>query len=222
MKIDITVKDKVVQLVNLKQYIVCGNSDYTINFLFDDEWSEHEAKTARFVWGSEKAEVVFTGNECPCPIISDTLTVKIGVYAGDLESTTPAYVMCRPSILCGSGGHNDPSLDVYNQLMGLMELQLPGALTAAERAEKSARNAEEAENAAAGNAVSAKNSAEASDKSADSAAKSAELAGQIAVNNGFAQFYMKNGRTYLVRTSNIADKVDFEQVNGRLVVKISG
>ena len=129
MQIDIAVKDKIVQLVNLKQYIVCGNSDYTINFLFDDEWNDHVAKTARFVWGSEVAEVAFTGTKCPCPIITDTITVKIGVYAGDLESTTPAYVMCRSSILCGSGGHKDPSLDVYNQLMGLLEELQVGGVT---------------------------------------------------------------------------------------------
>lgn len=128
MQIYIGVENKVAQLVDLKQYIVCGNSDYTINFLFDDEWNDHVAKTARFEWGSNSVEVPFTGTQCPCPVITDTIVVKIGVFAGDLDATTPAYVMCRKSILCGSGGHDDPSLDVYNQLMGLLdEMQTGGA-----------------------------------------------------------------------------------------------
>lgn len=121
MQINIGVENKVAQLVDLKQYIVCGNSDYIINFLFDDEWNDHVAKTARFEWGSNSVEVPFTGTQCPCPVITNTIAVKIGVFAGDLDATTPAYVMCRKSILCGSGGHDDPSLDVYNQLMGLLE-----------------------------------------------------------------------------------------------------
>lgn len=57
---------------------------------------------------------------------------------------------------------------------------------------------------------------------ADSAAQSAERAEQIAVANGYADFYMKDGRIYLVRTENIADKIDFELKEGRMVVKISG
>lgn len=57
---------------------------------------------------------------------------------------------------------------------------------------------------------------------ADSAALSAERAEQVAVANGYADFYMKNGRIYLVRTENIVDKVDFELREGRMVVKISG
>lgn len=127
MQINIGVENKVAQLVDLKQYIVCGNSDYIINFLFDDEWNDHPAKTARFEWGSNSVEIPFTGTQCPCPVITDTIVVKIGVFAGDLDATTPAYVMCRKSILCGSGGHDDPSLDVYNQLMGLLdEMQTGG------------------------------------------------------------------------------------------------
>ena len=130
MQIYIGVENKIAQLVDLKQYIVCGNSDYTINFLFDDEWNDHVAKTARFEWGSNPpVDVPFTGTQCPCPVITDTIVVKIGVYAGDLDATTPAYVMCRKSTLCGSGGHDDPSLDVYNQLMGLLDEMQTGGVS---------------------------------------------------------------------------------------------
>lgn len=58
--------------------------------------------------------------------------------------------------------------------------------------------------------------------SAERAAESADRAEQVAVANGFAQFHMRNGRIYLTRTTNIVDKVDFELINGRLVVKIYG
>jgi YD repeat-containing protein len=61
--------------------------------------------------------VVFTGNQCEIPVISNTNTIRVGVFAGDLRTTTAAWIPARKSILCGSGSPADPPEDVYNQIM---------------------------------------------------------------------------------------------------------
>lgn len=43
------------------------------------------------------------------------------MYAGDLMTTTPAYIDCDNSILCGGGTPADPQPDVYAQLMAIIQ-----------------------------------------------------------------------------------------------------
>ena len=104
--------------------IVCGNSDYSIGFSFDAEWANAGVKTARFVYVKAGAvqhqDVVFTGNTVQVPVLSDIREVYVGVYAGDLQTTTPARIPCDRSILCGGGVHEEPPEDVYNQIMQLL------------------------------------------------------------------------------------------------------
>ena len=116
--IQINIKDKVARADRV--IIVCDNSDYTAVFDFDDEWSAYETKTARFVYGGTYTDVVFTGNSCPIPEIHDSRSLSVGVYAGDLHTTTPAYISCVPSILCGNGIPADPTPEVYAQIMELL------------------------------------------------------------------------------------------------------
>ena len=98
--------------------VVCGNSDYIVDFDFDEKWDRYEIKTARFRTNGEYTDVVFEGNACPMPIISNSKIVWIGVFAGDLFTSTPAIVHCKPSILDGEGVPADPTPDVYTQIMG--------------------------------------------------------------------------------------------------------
>ena len=51
--------------------IVCGNSDYIINFAFDDEWDAAGAKTARFIYDGKYTDVIFTGTNCAAPVIEN-------------------------------------------------------------------------------------------------------------------------------------------------------
>lgn len=97
--------------------IVCGNTDYQIAFTFDSEWDAYTTKTARFIWNGQYADVVFSGNVCDVPKITDTTLCMVGVFAGDLHTTTPAYIKCDRSILCGDGSPAEPSEDVYAQIM---------------------------------------------------------------------------------------------------------
>lgn len=97
--IDVTIKDKVAYCSGARY--VCGNSDYVIHFDFDDEWTEFETKTARFKCEKGYFDVVFSGDVCAVPVITDTDFFSVGVYAGNIHTTTPASVRVYKSILCG-------------------------------------------------------------------------------------------------------------------------
>ena len=97
--------------------IVCGNSDYQVQFSFDDEWAEFETKTARFIFGNNVVDVLFTGDTVAVPIISDASSVKVGVFAGNLHTTTSAIIPCKKSIRCEGGDPVDPTPAAYDQIM---------------------------------------------------------------------------------------------------------
>lgn len=102
--------------------IVCGNSDYTITFAFDDEWTDYGAKTARFVYraggNAEHIDVVFDGDTVQVPVLSQTRYVLVGVFAGNLHTTTPARIPCALSVCDYSGGRAEaPHDEVYDQIM---------------------------------------------------------------------------------------------------------
>ena len=116
--IHITVKDKVATGGGSR--IVCGNSDYQAVFSFDEEWAAYDVKTARFVYpgvAGNHIDVVFQGSTCPVPVLHNTIGVKVGVFAGELHTTTSAWFDCEKSVLCESGGTPaDPPPDVYAQI----------------------------------------------------------------------------------------------------------
>lgn len=115
-ELNIKVRNKIAAQTDKAEY-VCGNSDYIAVFDFDAEWDAYETKTARFSYSGSYADVVFDGNQCPVPVITDTHCFHIGVYAGDLHTTTAARVPCRKSILCSGGSPAAPREDVYAQIM---------------------------------------------------------------------------------------------------------
>lgn len=121
--ISIIVSDKIAHAPDAP-VIVCGNSDYVLNFTLDSEWDAYDTKTARFEYAADGElkyqDVVFSGSSVSAPIITGAAFVEIGLYAGDLHTTTPARVPCRRSILCDSPTHADPPKDVYNQLLELL------------------------------------------------------------------------------------------------------
>lgn len=133
MQILIEVTEKVAA-VSGAPVIVCGNSDYTVRFLFDSEWGAYIAKTAEFRYWRDgerkRAEVFFEGDTVSVPILRDIDEVEIGVYAGDLHTTTPARVPCARCITDGAPVHDPPAPDVYDQLMEyLAGLQGGGSTT---------------------------------------------------------------------------------------------
>lgn len=117
MEIKISVKNKIAKPQDLNAFIVCGNSDIDIVFDFDEEWQANDVKTARFSFDGKHIDVLFTGNAVKMPIIQNTTVLEIGVYSGNLHTTTGALIAAKKSILCGSGVPVDPPEDVYNQII---------------------------------------------------------------------------------------------------------
>lgn len=122
--IKVVVEDRVATAVG-DPVIICGNSDYTVTFTFDDEWAGIEAKTARFKYSAyagpkHHIDVPFTGNAVKVPMLTNAHKVEVGVYAGNLTTTTGAPIHCLPSIRCGAGEKIEPSPDKYDELMELI------------------------------------------------------------------------------------------------------
>lgn len=118
-ELNIRVRNKIAAQTDKAEY-VCGNSDYIAVFDLDSEWDAYDTKTARFSYNGSYTDVVFDGNQCPVPVITDTFCFHIGIFAGDLHTTTAARVACKKSVQCGSGTVADPPDDVYNQIMELL------------------------------------------------------------------------------------------------------
>ena len=69
MDINIKVKDKIA--VGDETLIVCGNSDYTVNFELDAEWAEYDKKTMRIGYRNGKYKDVDFENHMALPVISN-------------------------------------------------------------------------------------------------------------------------------------------------------
>lgn len=169
---------------------VCGNSDYIIRFSFDDDWDGLEAKTARFEYEGTYQDVVFAGNECNVPIISDVYSFNVGVYAGDLRTTTPAYIPARKSILCSGGVPAEPMPDVYNQIVELVNK----ACVASDEAVKQ------------------------SGESAVEAAEHADRAEMAASQAGWFDMEVNEAGHLVYTRSETVDDIDFDMQEGRLLV----
>lgn len=135
MNIDVTVKNKVATAPSNTK-IICGNNDYTLTFLFDEEWEAESKKTARFVWfkgnKSSVEEVEFTGNTVNVPILANTHAVYVGVYTGSLRTTTAAKIVCEPSILCYGADPGKTDNTALAKLQGLVNQLMAEALTTAD------------------------------------------------------------------------------------------
>lgn len=121
-QIEITVVGRVATNPNpfAVQY-VCGNSDYIVHFTFDDpKWNEYSEKTARFLYDGRYKDMIFSGDTCPVPLIYNTCGIQVGVYAGDLITTTCADIVAIRSVLSTAGIPSDPAQDVYRQLMAAL------------------------------------------------------------------------------------------------------
>lgn len=70
-----------------KRYLISSNENYTVTFEFDNEWKEHEAKTARFFFDSSYVDVAFLGNTVSVPKVIPCETLGIGVFTDGLSST---------------------------------------------------------------------------------------------------------------------------------------
>lgn len=126
----IDISEKIAQ-VRGNPSIVCGNSDYTAHFLFDSEWDAYTTKTARFLRYQDGIPVytdtLFSGDSVPIPVLSATHELAVGVYAGDIRTTTPARIPCSRCITDSAPSHENPDADVYVQLLAYLASLKPQA-----------------------------------------------------------------------------------------------
>jgi hypothetical protein len=128
MQIEIKITERRAELQG-SCVLVCGNTGDTVKFIFDNEWGKYSNKTARFGFIKEGAwyytDVLFDGAVCEIPMLSGIDFVEVGVYAGNLSTTTPARVPTKKSILCKGGvAHEPPPADVYNEIMEAVATKL--------------------------------------------------------------------------------------------------
>ena len=114
--INITVKGKVAS--SDTKAIVNGNSDYAVNWVLDGEWADYDTKTmrVRFFDGSV-INSIFSGTSCSLPVITETCMIEIGLFAGDLITSTPAVINCIRCIRDDEGPVQDPTPSIYDQLL---------------------------------------------------------------------------------------------------------
>ena len=114
--INITVKGKVAS--SDTKVIVNGNSDYVVNWVLDGEWADYDTKTmrVRFFDGSV-INSIFSGTSCSLPVITETCMIEIGLFAGDLITSTPAVINCIRCIRDDEGPVQDPTPSIYDQLL---------------------------------------------------------------------------------------------------------
>lgn len=123
LKKHINVANKIATYDKLKEgIIVCGNSNYEIEFTFDEEWDEYPTKKARFttLCNDEYSHinVEFTGSICPVPPLFNASLVEVGVFIdGGISTTTAAEIKCRKSALCKAS----KSMLSPEQIIGLNE-----------------------------------------------------------------------------------------------------
>ena len=128
MEIKININQKIASLANPADEIICNNWGYTLSFAFDEEWEDYPLKTARVSYQGEHRDILFSGTECTLPPIPVDGAVEIGVFAGDLQTSAPATVFARRSVLTEAGSPAAPEEDVYAQLMEAVSgLGLPKA-----------------------------------------------------------------------------------------------
>lgn len=118
--INITVAHKVA--VSDTTTIVCDNSDYTVHWTLDEEWSAYDTKTMRTIYmdGTYK-DTVFSGAEVELPVVTVPGVVQIGLFAGDIRTSRVAIMRALPSVRSAAGAPADPTPDVYDQLMEIIK-----------------------------------------------------------------------------------------------------
>ena len=115
-EIHVTVRDGVAFQTDHTAYIA-GDGEAWVVFSFEDDWSRYPAKVARFQTESGYQDVMFRGERCHVPVFTYAQKLEVGLYAGNLRTTTPARIFVRPGIRSAWGAPEDPEPNLFDQLM---------------------------------------------------------------------------------------------------------
>ena len=79
--------------------VICGNSDYTVAWDLDQEWTPYDTKTMRVnLADGTYQDVVFAGDTAALPTLSTPGWASVGLYAGDLHTSRAADLRVLPSV----------------------------------------------------------------------------------------------------------------------------
>ena len=114
-EINIKVRDKCAEGEGV---VICNNSDYTVVWDLDEEWTPYGTKTMRVnLADGTYQDVVFTGDTATLPVLTASGWVSVGLYAGDLHTSRAARLLALSSVLTPGGSPAAPAEDVYAQIM---------------------------------------------------------------------------------------------------------
>ena len=114
-EINIKVRDKCAEGEGV---VICNNSDYTVVWDLDGEWTPYDTKTMRVnLADGTYQDVVFTGDTATLPVLTASGWVSVGLYAGDLHTSRAARLLALSSVLTPGGSPAAPAEDVYAQIM---------------------------------------------------------------------------------------------------------
>lgn len=171
--INVTVRNRIATAQRW-QCIICGNSDYIVDFDLDDEWNDMPNKVAVFVTNTRgnirHERVLFDGSTCGIPVLRGVNMVDIGIEAGDIRTTTPAHVKCEACITDRAGMPQEPENNVYGQILAMTADIAQAVIAASEQAE----SAQTAASAAARDAQTTRTAASAAASSAQTAQECAQ------------------------------------------------
>lgn len=103
-----------------KRYLISSNSDYVLDFTFDDEWDAVPVKTARVICDDQCLDLVFSGTSVALPRVPPCTSLAVGVYS-DTLATTAAELGCILSVADGDQTLLDPLTETqYTQLFAIL------------------------------------------------------------------------------------------------------
>ena len=100
---------------------IAGDGEFWVAFDLDEGWSGYPAKVARFQTESGYQDVMFRGERCHVPVFTYAQKLEVGLYAGNVRTTTPARIFVRPGIRSVWGAPEDPEPNVFDQLLDRFE-----------------------------------------------------------------------------------------------------
>lgn len=119
-EIHIAVRDGIATQTDHTAYIT-GDGETWAVFDLGEEWDDRPLRTARFQTEGSYMDVAFRGNKCRVPVFTYARKLEVGVYAGNVRTTTPARVFLREGIRSAWGSPETPAPNIYDQLMEMLE-----------------------------------------------------------------------------------------------------
>lgn len=119
-EIHISVREGIAAQTDHTAYIT-GDGETWVVFDLGEEWEEKPLRTARFQTECSYVDAVFRGNKCRVPVFTYARKLEVGLFAGNVRTTTPARIFLREGVRSAWGSPEEPAPNVYDQLMDALE-----------------------------------------------------------------------------------------------------